>query len=146
MSANVFKSSFNQFLCFFYIWASARALNRYSITLSSWVCKNRVGKEEERETILILAFLAFRRWVACLLPVFFGFGWGYHAVPCALDGKKGVYWGVSFLVFFSGLGSSLGSFISRMPSAMFADAFSVSMLCPNPMRLRNVENARSLCR
>ena len=63
-----------------------------------------------------------------------------------LDGKKGIYWGVIFLVFFSGLGSSLGSFISRIPSAILADAFSVSILSPNPMRLRNVENALSLCK
>jgi hypothetical protein len=31
--------------------------------------------------------------------------------------KKGVYLGVIFLRFFLGLGLSLGSFISRMPSA-----------------------------
>jgi hypothetical protein len=73
---------------------------------------------------------------------------------CALDVtiqptiyvRKRVYWGDIFLLFFLGIGSSLGSFISRTPSAMLADTFSVSMLSPNPIRLRNVENARSLCK
>jgi hypothetical protein len=60
--------------------------------------------------------------------------------------EKKSYWGVIFLLFFLGLGSSLGSLISRIPSAMFADTFSMSMLSPNPIRLRNVENARSLCK
>jgi hypothetical protein len=57
--------------------------------------------------------------------------------------KKRVYWGDIFFGFFLGLGSSLGSLISRIPSAMLADTFSVSILSPKPIRLRNVEKALS---
>jgi len=58
--------------------------------------------------------------------------------------KKRVYSGDIFLLFFSGSGSSLGSFTSRMPSAILADAFPVSTPSANPMYLRNVEKALSL--
>jgi hypothetical protein len=65
-------------------------------------------------------------------------GWPRKAECCLYS--------VTLLVFLSDLRSSLGSFTSRIPSAMLADTFSVFMLSAKPMFRRNVEKALSLCK
>src|SRR5438093_12209455 len=70
----------------------------------------------------------------------------FRHASCSLRRGEPCLHKVILLVFLSDLRSSLGSFISRIPSFILADTFSVSMLSAKPMFLRNVEKALSLCK